>query len=216
MKEVYERLTEYILDWNTKINVTAIRDPKEFYEKNIEDSLAITALPEFTSANRILDLGTGGGFPGLPLAIAYPEKEFILMDSVAKKLKVVASAVSEFGLENVDVVNMRAEDLARWPAYRESFDLVVSRAVSNMTTLSEYCLPFVKVGGCFIAYKTEDAEEEIKNAEKAIGILGGKLERIAPDGREGSGHVFAVVSKNKTTPPKYPRKAGLPLKKPLG
>ncbi len=216
MKEVYERLTEYILDWNTKINVTAIRDPKEFYEKNIEDSLAITVLPEFASANRILDLGTGGGFPGLPLAIANPEKEFILMDSVAKKLKVVASAVSEFGLENVDVVNMRAEDLAQWPAYRESFDLVVSRAVSNMTTLSEYCLPFVKVGGCFIAYKTEDAEEEIKKAEKAIGILGGKLERIVPDGREGSGHVFAVVRKNRITPPKYPRKAGLPLKKPLG
>ena len=100
MKEVYERLTEYILDWNTKINVTAIRDPKEFYEKNIEDSLAITALPEFTSANRILDLGTGGGFPGLPLAIAYPEKEFILVDSLDKRIRIVNQMCEEIGIAN--------------------------------------------------------------------------------------------------------------------
>ena len=215
MEEIYRKLTSYILEWNEKINVTAIRDPEEFYAKNIVDSLAVTELEEFKGAKRILDLGTGGGFPGLPLAIACPDKEFFLLDSVAKKLKVVAAAVSKFGLENVDVLNMRAEDLARWPAYRENFDLVVSRAVSNMTTLSEYCLPFVKENGYFIAYKTEDAREEIARAEKAISILGGKLERIVPDGIEGSGHVFAVAKKLKATAPKYPRKAGLPLKKPL-
>ena len=215
MEEVYKRLTEYILDWNTKINVTAIRDPEEFYEKNIRDSLAVMELPEFAEAYRILDLGTGGGFPGLPLAIANPDKSFFLLDSVAKKLKVVASAVSEFGLENVDVLNMRAEDLAQWPAYRESFDLVVSRAVSNMTTLSEYCLPFVKTGGYFIAYKTEDAKEEIEKAKRAISVLGGEMIKTVPDGIQGSGHVFVVVKKLKTTSPKYPRKAGLPLKKPL-
>ena len=172
-------------------------------------------LEEFRSAKRILDLGTGGGFPGLPLAITCPDKEFFLLDSVAKKLKVVAAAVNEFGLENVDVLNMRAEDLAQWPAYRETFDLVVSRAVSNMTTLSEYCLPFVKTGGYFIAYKTEEARDEISRAEKAISILGGKMERIVPGGIEGSGHIFVVVKKVKTTAPKYPRKSGLPLKKPL-
>ena len=215
MEDIYKRLTEYILDWNEKINVTAIRDPEDFYEKNIKDSLAVMNLEEFRSAKRILDLGTGGGFPGLPLAIACPDKEFFLLDSVAKKLKVVAAAVSEFGLENVDVLNMRAEDLAQWPAYRETFDLVVSRAVSNMTTLSEYCLPFVKTGGYFIAYKTEEAREEISKAEKAISILGGKMERIVPGGIEGSGHIFVVVKKVKTTAPKYPRKSGLPLKKPL-
>ena len=215
MEDIYKRLTEYILDWNEKINVTAIRDPEDFYEKNINDSLAVMNLEEFRSAKRILDLGTGGGFPGLPLAIACPDKEFFLLDSVAKKLKVVAAAVNEFGLENVDVLNMRAEDLARWPAYRETFDLVVSRAVSNMTTLSEYCLPFVKTGGYFIAYKTEEATDEISRAEKAISILGGKMERIVPGGIEGSGHIFVVVKKVKTTAPKYPRKSGLPLKKPL-
>lgn len=215
MEDIYKRLTEYILDWNEKINVTAIRDPEDFYEKNIKDSLAVMNLEEFRSAKRILDLGTGGGFPGLPLAITCPDKEFFLLDSVAKKLKVVAAAVNEFGLENVDVLNMRAEDLAQWPAYRETFDLVVSRAVSNMTTLSEYCLPFVKTGGYFIAYKTEEARDEISRAEKAISILGGKMERIVPGGIEGSGHIFVVVKKVKTTAPKYPRKSGLPLKKPL-
>ena len=123
-KEKLERLADIILEWNEKINVTAIRDRGEFMKKNIEDSLAIMRLPEFSAAERILDLGTGGGFPGLPLAIACPEKQFFLLDSVAKKLKVVAAAADELGLENVDVLNMRAEDLAKWPAYRESFDLV--------------------------------------------------------------------------------------------
>ena len=215
MEDIYKKLTTYILDWNEKINVTAIRDPEEFYEKNIRDSLAVTGLEEFMQAKRVLDLGTGGGFPGLPLAIACPDKEFFLLDSVAKKLKVVASAADEFGLENVDVLNMRAEDLARWPAYRESFDAVVSRAVANMSTLSEYCLPFVKKGGVFIAYKTEGAEEEIEAAKHAISVLGGEIEKTVPDGIKGSGHVFVVVRKVKSTPPKYPRKAGLPSKSPL-
>ena len=215
MEIIYNNLTKYILGWNEKINVTAIRDPEEFYEKNIKDSLSVMKLPEFSDAKRVLDLGTGGGFPGLPLAIACPDKEFILLDSVAKKLKVVASAVNEFKLENVDVVNMRAEDLAKWPAYRESFDAVVSRAVANMSTLSEYCLPFVKKGGHFIAYKTEDARAEIEEAKHAISLLGGELIDIVSDGVEGSGHIFAVVRKVKTTPAKYPRKAGLPSKDPL-
>ncbi len=215
MEENYKRLTEYILEWNSKINVTAIRDPEEFYEKNIKDSLAVLKLPEFSESRRVLDLGTGGGFPGLPLAMACPDKEFVLLDSVAKKLKVVSSAADEFGLSNVDVVNMRAEDLAKWPAYRESFDAVVSRAVANMSTLSEYCLPFVKKGGYFIAYKTEDALAEISEAEHAIRVLGGELIRTEGDGTEGSGHLFAVVKKTGTTPPKYPRKAGLPSKEPL-
>ena len=215
MEEIYTKLTDYILSWNEKINVTAIRDPEEFLEKNVKDSLEVMSLPEFAEAKRVLDLGTGGGFPGLPLAIACPDKEFFLLDSVAKKLKVVAAAVSEFGLENVDVLNMRAEDLAKWPAYRESFDAVVSRAVANMSTLSEYCLPFVKKGGYFIAYKTAEAEDEIEAAQKAVKLLGGTIERTVPYSSEDSGHVFVVVRKTGTTPPKYPRKAGLPSKSPL-
>ena len=215
MEAIYNKLTEYILEWNEKINVTAIRDPKEFYEKNIRDSLEVMNIPQFMKGKRILDLGTGGGFPGLPLAIACPDKEFYLLDSVAKKLKVVSAAAEEFHLDNVDVLNMRAEDMAKWPAYRESFDAVVSRAVANMSTLSEYCLPFVKKDGYFIAYKTEEAREEIEAAKKAISILGGVIEEIVPDSIEGSGHLFVVVKKIKTTPNKYPRKAGLPSKDPL-
>lgn len=215
MEEIYKKLTEYILEWNEKINVTAIRDPNEFYEKNIRDSLEVMNIPQFMKGKRILDLGTGGGFPGLPLAIACPDKEFYLLDSVAKKLKVVSAAAEEFHLDNVDVLNMRAEDVAKWPAYRETFDAVVSRAVANMSTLSEYCLPFVKKDGYFIAYKTEDAREEIEAAKKAISILGGEIEDIVPDSIEGSGHLFVIVRKIKTTPPKFPRKAGLPSKDPL-
>ena len=168
----YEMLADIILGWNEKINVTAIREKSEFMKKNVEDSLSILGRPEISSALRILDLGTGGGFPGLPLAIACPEKSFVLMDSVSKKLKVVADAAERLGLENVEVIHARAEDLARMPEYRESFDLVVSRAVANMSTLSEYCLPFVKKGGWFVAYKTVSAEEEIKAAAKAIRMLG--------------------------------------------
>ena len=210
-----EKLADIILEWNEKINVTAVRDRSEFMKKNVEDSLEILKLPEFADAKRVLDLGTGGGFPGLPLAIACPDKDFFLLDSVAKKLKVVASAAGELGLENVDVLNMRAEDLAKWPAYRESFDLVVSRAVANMSTLSEYCLPFVKKGGCFIAYKTLGAEEEINAASKAIKLLGGAPALIENNGQPGDEHIFVIVRKIAPTPAKYPRKAGLPAKQPL-
>ena len=211
----FEKLADIILEWNEKINVTAIRDRAEFMKKNVEDSLTILGMPEISMAERILDLGTGGGFPGLPLAIACPEKQFYLLDSVAKKLKVVAIAADELGLENVDVLNARAEDLAKWPAYRETFDLVVSRAVANMSTLSEYCLPFVKIGGYFIAYKTVSAAEEIEKADNAIRTLGGTLVRTEPAGNEEDGHVLVVVKKERITPKKYPRKAGLPSKQPL-
>ncbi|MBR3302104.1 MAG: 16S rRNA (guanine(527)-N(7))-methyltransferase RsmG [Firmicutes bacterium] len=214
-KEKLEKLADIILEWNEKINVTAIRDRAEFMKKNVEDSLEVLKLPEFSDAKRILDLGTGGGFPGLPLAIACPDKEFYLLDSVAKKLKVVAIAADELGLENVDVLNMRAEDLAKWPAYRESFDIVVSRAVANMSTLSEYCLPFVKTGGYFVAYKTAAASEEIAAAENAVKLLGGGEQRIVSYGDEDSGHVFVIIKKAAACPKKYPRKAGLPSKQPL-
>ena len=214
-QEKLEKLADIILEWNEKINVTAIRDRAEFMKKNVEDSLEILKLPEFADAKRIMDLGTGGGFPGLPLAIACPDKEFFLLDSVAKKLKVVATAADELGLENVDVLNMRAEDLAKWPAYRESFDIVASRAVANMSTLAEYCLPFVKVGGYFVAYKTASAAEEIAAAEKAVKTLGGGEQRIVTYGEDDNDYIFVVIKKTGPCPKKYPRKAGLPAKQPL-
>lgn len=209
--EIYEKLTEYILEWNEKINVTAIKDPKEFMEKNILDSLSLKGRPELENAKNILDMGTGGGFPGLPLAIAYPDKNFTLLDTVGKKLKVIDDVAQRLGISNVTTVHVRAEDYVS----RETFDLVVSRAVANMSTLSEYCLPFVKLGGYFIAYKTKDALEEIKAAEKAIKLLGGEGYIIEDNGDGSNEHLFVIVKKIEKTPTKYPRKAGTPSKDPL-
>ncbi len=211
----FRRLTELILDWNQRINVTAITDPVEFYNKNVLDSLELVGHGELESAKRVMDLGTGGGFPGLPLAIACPDKEFVLVDSVAKKLKVVRSVADELGLKNVTVVHARAEELAADPEFRENFDLVVSRAVANMSTLSEYCLPFVKAGGNFVAYKTMSAAEEIEAAANAVKKLGGAPAEIRPYSGSESGHCFAVVRKISATPKAYPRKGGQPRKSPL-
>jgi 16S rRNA (guanine527-N7)-methyltransferase len=211
LEKIYRELTKHILEWNEKINVTAITDPDDFMKRNVEDSLRLVGRHEIEAAERILDMGTGGGFPGLPLAIAYPEKRFTLVDSVGKKLKVVADVAEQLGLKNVEVVHARAEEYAS----RETFDLVVSRAVAKLSILSEYCLPFVKVGGHFIAYKTLSAGEEIVAAASAIKVLGGGIAEVADDGNTENDHCFVIIKKIAPTPLKYPRKAGVPAKKPL-
>lgn len=213
--ERYNDLIRLALEWNEKINITAITDPKEFLEKNILDSLAIVSEPAIENAKKVLDLGTGGGYPGLPLAMHYPDKEFVLMDSVNKKLGVIDDIAKKLEIKNVRTIHGRAEDLAKEKEYRDSFDLVVSRAVASMPTLVEYALPFVKPGGFFVAYKTESALDEVVLANKAITELGGRLSKIENVGGKNSGHLLVLVEKLVETPKAFPRKAGEAKRNPL-
>ena len=206
-----------ILKLNEEINLTAITDRDEFIEKHFVDSLLAAGLSEFSGAARILDIGTGAGFPGIPLALAFEDKEFVLADSLNKRVKIIESLCEKLGIGNVKAVHGRAEDLAKRGEYRESFDICVSRAVAGMSTLSEYCLPFVKPGGIFVAYKGPDCEEEVAQAAKAIDLLGGgDVKILSPQSGEASfDHRLVIVRKVANTPSAYPRKAGTPAKKPL-
>ena len=201
-----------ILEWNEKVNLTAIKDENQFVEKHYLDSLAIVNEEEYINATSVLDLGTGGGFPGVPLAIKNPEKSFLLMDSLGKRLKIIDEIAGKLGITNIETLHIRAEDGGRDPQLRESFDLCVSRAVADLSILSEYCLPFVKVGGSFISYKGSDSEEEIDKAKTAIKMLGGEIKEIKDT---VTNQKIVIVSKIKETPKKYPRKAGEPKRKPL-
>lgn len=211
----YKKYMDGILEWNEKINLTAITEESEFISKHYIDSLICAELKEFQEASGIIDIGTGAGFPGIPLAIAYPNKNFVLADSLLKRLKVIDQLTAEIGLKNVVTIHGRAEELGRKKEYREAFDVCVSRAVANLATLSEYCLPLVKVGGYFLAYKGPATAEELKKAEKAIRVLGGEAERIVPVSLDGYDHNIVVIRKDYKTNKKYPRKAGTPGKEPI-
>ena len=211
----YEKYMEGILQWNEKINLTAIRDREEFITKHFVDSILCYRISEYENAESVADIGTGAGFPGVPLAIISQDKEFVLADSLNKRLKVIDELTSDMGLDNVATVHGRAEELARNKKYREQFDVCVSRAVANMTVLVEYCLPFVRVGGYLLAYKGPDAEREVRDAEKALNLLGGRLNRIESVNLADFDHNIIVIEKIKETPSKYPRKAGTPAKEPI-
>ncbi len=211
--DVLIRYMEKVLQWNEKVNLTAITDREEFVHKHLVDSLLCAETLEFTESSSICDVGTGGGFPGVPLAVCYPEKEFVLMDSLAKRIKIVQQICDELSIKNVRAVHGRAEDLARTEDYREAFDLCVSRAVANMRVLSEYCIPFVRVGGSFIAYKGADCESEIDDSKEAIRRLGGGETEIRK--LPHLGHSLVIIKKVSPTPKTYPRKAGTPARKPL-
>lgn len=232
LKEVFERLNidfdeereskykgymDDVLELNKSINLTAITDRDKFIEGHYVDSLACAFLQEFDKARRVVDIGTGGGFPGVPLAIAYPDKEFVLVDSLNKRIKIINSLCEKYEITNVKAIHGRAEELARKSDLRDSFDMCVSRAVANMSTLVELCLPFVKTGGFFVAYKGPESDEEINNSAKAIKTLGGTMDRIAATeiGPRGTQHRLVIVSKEKETPKKYPRKPGTPGKTPI-
>ena len=202
-QEAAEKLTAYmdgVLEWNEKINLTAIRDREEFLVKHILDSLTCVDFAEFQRAKRVIDVGTGGGFPGVPLAVTAPEKEFVLLDSTRKKLRVIDDLTGRLGIPNVTTVHARAEELAKDPAYGRQFDLCVSRAVADLSVLAGWCLPFVKPGGFLIAYKGAKAEQELAGAGAALKKAGGQVVRVESVPIEGTGaeeHNLIVIQKNR-------------------
>ena len=215
--EKYRLYMEGIIEWNEKVNLTSITDRDDFIKLHFVDSIMSVPCEEFQKAKRIIDVGTGGGFPGIPLALAAPDKEFVLMDSLNKRIKIINQLCEEIGITNVTAVHARAEELAKNKAHRQKYDLCVSRAVANLSTLSEYCLPFIKQGGWFLSYKGPDTDKELADAKKAIKILGGQIDREELAALESSGleHKIIFIKKVKDTPAKYPRKAGTPSKDPL-
>ncbi len=213
----FRRYMELILEWNEKVNLTSIKDETEFVKKHFVDSISICRFPQINETQSVIDVGTGAGFPGIPLAILFPEKRFLLMDSLNKRIKIIQEISKEIGLSNVAFCHGRAEEMAQSREYRENFDLCVSRAVANLAVLSEYCIPFVKVGGRFAAYKTGAAETELKDSLHAIEVLGGQLEENRSVQIKGYDldHRIIFIKKIKKTPAKYPRKSGTPAKEPL-
>ncbi len=211
-----ERFYELLTDMNKKMNLTAITDYDEVMLKHFADSLSVLRFLDIGPEEKVLDLGTGGGFPGIPLKIFLPDNEFLLVDSVNKKLSFVSSVIDDLGLQNISVLHGRAEDLASDDPFREKFDLVLSRAVANLSTLSELSLGFVKFGGMFVSYKGLSGREELSAAEKSVAVMGGRCSRVGeyelPGGDRRS---LIFVEKISSTPKGYPRKAGVPAKKPL-
>lgn len=209
----YELLTE----WNSFMNLTAITEYEDVLKKHFVDSVSLIQAVDVRKELTLIDVGTGAGFPGLALKIAYPELKVTLLDSLQKRIQFLDAVIEKLGLEGIETIHGRAEDFAKPQKLRESFDLCVSRAVANLSTLSEYCLPFVKVGGYFIPYKSEKIAQEKEEAKKALELLGGEFERQVEFMLPSSDiyrNLF-VIKKVRETPKKFPRKAGLPAKEPI-
>ena len=212
--EKFQRFSEILTEFNQKYNLTAISDEKEVYIKHFFDS--IYPQKYFSEGSKVVEIGSGGGFPSVPLKIVRDDLNFTLIESTGKKCEYLKHVVDNLGFYGVQVLNIRAEDGGKDKYLREKFDVATARAVARLNTLCEYCLPFVKIGGKFIAYKG-DADEEIKEAENAIKTLGGEVEKVEKyDLPEGFGRrTVIVIKKVKSTPGKYPRGRGLERKKPL-
>lgn len=216
-KSQFSYFKELIQDWNEKINLTAITEDKEMDIKHFLDSISVFKAGKIYAGKSIIDIGTGGGFPGIPIKIMEPRCEVVLFDSSKKKLKVLDDVIDKLELKGIRTVHGRAEECSRTEEFREVYDIATSRAVANLATLCEYCLPFVKVGGYFISMKGPDLEQELKDAENAIKLLGGQVEEIIEVKLPSSDivHNLLVIKKMNYTSTKYPRGGGKPKKKPL-
>lgn len=204
-------------EWNEKINLTAITEPEDIITKHFLDSMSVFATTYIKNGAKIIDVGTGAGFPGLVMKMTKPEIDLTLLDSLAKRLNFLQTVCEQTSVENVKFVHSRAEDGGQNPLYREKFDVAIARAVANMSTLSEYLLPFVRIGGYFIAMKGPLADDELKSAKRAIEVLGGEIAEVAEVNIPFTDlkHRIVVIKKVKATAKAYPRKAGTPSKKPL-
>ena len=217
--EQFNQYLHLLQEWNEKVNLTAITEENEVYLKHFYDSVTLANFVEFTGKEKLTlcDVGSGAGFPSIPLKILFPQLEVTIVDSLKKRIHFLELLVEELGLENVHLVHDRAEDFGQKKEYRGSFDIVTARAVARLSVLAEFCLPITKVGGIFAAMKGSKASEELNDSKKAIKILGGRTRKVETfelpeDAGERS---ILLIDKIKNTPTKYPRQAGTPNKKPL-
>ncbi len=208
---------ELLVEWNSFMNLTGITEYEEVVQKHFVDSLTLCKALDPMSVESVIDIGTGAGFPGIPLKIAYPHLKVTLLDSLQKRIKFLDEVILQLGLEEIETIHGRAEDFAKPSLKRESYDLCVSRAVANLASLSEYCLPYVKVGGYFIPYKSGKTEEELAESKKAVFLLGGKLTEevkfMLPD--SDITRSLIKIEKINPTPKKFPRKSGMATKEPI-
>ena len=216
-QEQFYHFYELLVEWNKVMNLTGITEYEEVNEKHFIDSLSIVKVLDMNKVSTVIDVGTGAGFPGIPLKIVFPHLKVTLLDSLNKRIKYLDTVINELGLKDIHTIHGRAEEYARKEEYREKYDLAVSRAVANLSTLSEYCVPYVKVGGMFVPYKSGEIDEEVKAAQTAIKVLGGKQTEVVKFTLPGSdiNRSFVKIQKIKSTGKKFPRKAGLPTKEPI-